>query len=299
MTYLVSCRQRLLFESGNEKEALQEAVKLIRFGHRIENSQGPLVNYLVAIAIRATGVQDLRRWLRRTGVVIEDLKPLIEEVGRYPVSAGAYGENLKVEYILLVGALDQAADGNLQELQMGNLGLGGYIVTRKPFLKPQETKRLLVEDMRQMIENGSKVAVERKAIEFEKKYGPMEGYKSVKSLNNGVGKIILGFLLPTLWHSVLEKDKAEFYMAALQAELALRCHRLARGRLPESLEALVPEYLPAVPLDPYDGKPLKYDPAKRILYAVGQDLMDSGGSSEPDPEKACWDRDEPTFRIEF
>ncbi len=299
LSYLVSCRQRFLYESGKEKEALQEALKLIRFGYRIENSQGPLVNYLVGIAIRAIGVQDLRQGLRRTAVGIEDLKPLIEEVGRYPVRARAYQETLKVEYNWLAGALDQAAAGNSQELAGMASGFWSRIGNRKPFLKPQQTKRLLSKDMRRMIENAAKVAGEREEIDFQKKYGRLKGNKSFDFLNNGVGKVMLSFLLPTWWKSVKEKDIAEFYMAALQAELALRCFQKAHGRLPDSLEALVPEFLRAVPLDPYDGKPLKYDPAKQIIYAVGQDLKDSGGSKEPDSEKACYDRDEPTFRIDF
>lgn len=34
--------------------------------------------------------------------------------------------------------------------------------------------------------------------------------------------------------------------------------RLVRGRWPDTLDALCPEFLPAVPLDPFDGQPLKY-----------------------------------------
>jgi hypothetical protein len=40
--------------------------------------------------------------------------------------------------------------------------------------------------------------------------------------------------------------------------LAIRRHQLDRGSVPPSLEALVPDYLPAVLLDPCDGKPFRY-----------------------------------------
>ena len=40
--------------------------------------------------------------------------------------------------------------------------------------------------------------------------------------------------------------------------LALRLHRSERGKLPATLDALVPKYLPAVPLDPYDDRPFRY-----------------------------------------
>jgi hypothetical protein len=48
--------------------------------------------------------------------------------------------------------------------------------------------------------------------------------------------------------------------------------------LPESLSELVPKYLPKVPIDPFDGKPLRYSKEKGIIYCVGKDLKDSGGS---------------------
>jgi hypothetical protein len=66
--------------------------------------------------------------------------------------------------------------------------------------------------------------------------------------------------------------------------LALERYRLAHGRRPETLEALVPEYLPAIPRDPYVDAPLRY---KRlddgvVVYGVGFDLHDNGGRLHPD-----------------
>ncbi len=40
--------------------------------------------------------------------------------------------------------------------------------------------------------------------------------------------------------------------------LALRLYQLEKGKLPATLDALVPQYLPAVPLDPYDDRPFRY-----------------------------------------
>lgn len=40
----------------------------------------------------------------------------------------------------------------------------------------------------------------------------------------------------------------------------------------------MPEYLSYVPLDPFDGKPIRYIAAAGIVYSVGYDLIDSSGS---------------------
>src|SRR5262245_52643943 len=56
-------------------------------------------------------------------------------------------------------------------------------------------------------------------------------------------------------------------LALLRGHAGLRCARVALaaeryrrkyGDWPPSLTDLVPHYLPAVPLDPFDGKPLRY-----------------------------------------
>lgn len=73
---------------------------------------------------------------------------------------------------------------------------------------------------------------------------------------------------------------------------ALEVWFLDRQGYPESLDALVPEYLPAVPLD-FDGRPIRYarDPAngRYKLWSIGEDGVDDGGVEKmenPRPNKS-------------
>jgi hypothetical protein len=61
--------------------------------------------------------------------------------------------------------------------------------------------------------------------------------------------------------------------------LALERHRLRHGDWPKSLTDLVPELLPTVPLDPFDGRPLRYRRLADgvVVYSVGADGTDDGG----------------------
>ena len=65
----------------------------------------------------------------------------------------------------------------------------------------------------------------------------------------------------------------------LICELALQQWRLEQGSEPKTLADLVPDYLRAVPLDPYCGKRLLYRPTDSgyQLYSVGPDGVDDGG----------------------
>jgi len=70
------------------------------------------------------------------------------------------------------------------------------------------------------------------------------------------------------------------------AAIALRRFQLRHGQLPPSLEALVPEFLPAVPCDYLGAKPLSYRlkaDGSYVLYSVGEDGKDDGGDPTPSP----------------
>ena len=65
-------------------------------------------------------------------------------------------------------------------------------------------------------------------------------------------------------------------IAAVAIERFRRAHA---GQPPATLSALVPEYLAAVPMDPFSGQPLPYHRAADTyaVYSIGQDRIDAGG----------------------
>lgn len=78
---------------------------------------------------------------------------------------------------------------------------------------------------------------------------------------------------------------------------AVERFRLERGRLPETLAALVPEYLDEVPRDYMDGQPLRYrvdGPASFRVWSIGLDFEDDGGEPLSDESN----RGDITWRVE-
>ncbi|TWT41832.1 hypothetical protein RAS1_29550 [Phycisphaerae bacterium RAS1] len=86
--------------------------------------------------------------------------------------------------------------------------------------------------------------------------------------------------------------RADDRMAAIA--LAMRLFEHDHGRRPASLDVLVPDYLSALPLDPFRDAPLVYvaDPECLHLYCVDEDEVDNGGaySRKRDFKKSCADR---------
>jgi hypothetical protein len=87
----------------------------------------------------------------------------------------------------------------------------------------------------------------------------------------------------------LQKVARDLSTGQIQSQAELRCaivalaverYRLVQGAWPESLAALVPELLRAVPVDPFDGLPLRFRRTKEgiVIYSIGPDGTDDDGT---------------------
>ena len=66
--------------------------------------------------------------------------------------------------------------------------------------------------------------------------------------------------------------------------VAIKRYALVSGILPHRLDTMAPDPLPAVPADPYDGRPLRYrrTDGEYVVYSVGPDGRDDGGDAGKD-----------------
>ncbi len=91
-------------------------------------------------------------------------------------------------------------------------------------------------------------------------------------LDNPLGRLLLD-LGGTARGNLLELDDQLLTRRALaRAAVAARRYRADHGgELPPDLQALVPDYLPAVPVDPYDEQPLRYDAEQAQISSAWAD----------------------------
>ncbi|MGQ9649344.1 MAG: hypothetical protein ACUVXJ_04475 [Phycisphaerae bacterium] len=85
-------------------------------------------------------------------------------------------------------------------------------------------------------------------------------------------------MVPSLQRSVILDQNRMASVRAARTGLAIERFRLDHDRFPERLEELVPRYMPALLVDPFDDKPLRYrvtDDAV-IIYSIGEDGVDDG-----------------------
>ena len=79
----------------------------------------------------------------------------------------------------------------------------------------------------------------------------------------------------------MKEGALEALMLTTRAGLACKIYKAKIGRYPANLEALVPDILPEVPIDPFTGKPLvfKIDGGQLLIYSMGSNQKDDGGRS--------------------
>jgi len=85
---------------------------------------------------------------------------------------------------------------------------------------------------------------------------------------------------PTAETFPMAVDRGEVKLQAIKLILAGQAYRRTHGTFPKELDLLVPEYLDELPIDPYDGKPMKYrntGDGPPIVYSVLKNQIDDGG----------------------
>jgi hypothetical protein len=145
----------------------------------------------------------------------------------------------------------------------------------RPLLGQLDEPTLLVlsNQMQRVLANREPVAaVHARERQAQQRANGWVGRRNVWLLHWGLGYNKL-FYLP------IERGERDARLKLLIAEAAVHRYQLAHQASPGSLDELVPRFLPAVPTDPFGGRPLRYrrTPDGFLVYSVGEDEVDDGG----------------------
>jgi hypothetical protein len=82
--------------------------------------------------------------------------------------------------------------------------------------------------------------------------------------------------------SIKHEDRANTQLELLRLAAALAVYRADHGAYPDTLDSLVPDVVPQLPVDLYHAKPFIYqrDADGYLLYSTGPNGIDDGGSNQ-------------------
>jgi hypothetical protein len=114
---------------------------------------------------------------------------------------------------------------------------------------------------------------------FPRRLRQNEVFSQAATIASNIDLIWSGMVFDGLKKVASREARSLAYLRVAQTAVALERFRSVHAGYPESLSELTPNYLNAVPADPFDGQSLRYHKADKgyVLYSIGPDLNDDGG----------------------
>lgn len=301
----LSCMRHL--GEGAVDAAIDDAVAVMKLGH-LAGRNGFMVELLIGMAVEGTG----RRMAERivfSGHCTDAQLQKLEDFLREPPGPLRFGRHQLVGERL--GGLDHvvqmARSGRISISPMeGNPAAGAGMAARilsgiQRSAVDWESVLIAVNGNYDRIEEAISMPAANgvKRIEAADRAMAALARKSAGSIapllsgrgarGKAIGEWVSRDLQPAI-QQVLKADlRNESEHVLLLTAIAAERYRIRHGRVPGSLPELVPEFLPAVPLDPCSGGPLVYRPAGRpfTLYSVGTNGVDDQGVRMEENPMAC------------
>ncbi|HIJ65905.1 MAG TPA: hypothetical protein HPP77_08125 [Candidatus Hydrogenedentes bacterium] len=279
-------------EQGAAEAAYASLMDAILLGRTLKN-EPLLISQLVRIALHNTSIAGLERTLNHVQFEDIHLASLAAALASEETSEGLL-KFMVGERCMVIGQAFRPMSKGLESAYGSAYPLSG--------LEPGVAylKRLGYWDldcstylgiMGRFVDLCSEPPVNRLALAREAE----DDIQSISMWQGGLSRATL----PRLMGTVQVHDSGIIQLRIARTVLAIERYRLKNHRLPKSLADLVPAYLDSVPIDAYDGNPLRYTRTEHgyVVYTIGPDLEDDGGI-EAESAKKAWTEGDWTFTVE-
>jgi hypothetical protein len=149
------------------------------------------------------------------------------------------------------------------------------------FAWSHQNERCYLEQMQHLLEVARAAVVKKSLADVQPAFARLEEESTSKNWYDRLRCPSL-LVVPQISHHVKKAMRAETERSLTLCAVALKRYSLRYGKMPASLDSLVPEFLSSVPIDYMDGKPVKYHlnaDGSFTLYSVGEDGKDDGGDT--------------------
>jgi len=261
-------------ESKNSEKALESIHSTFSLA---KSSNVPLLlNQLIRIAVKATAYKNIERTVNRVQLTEEQLMMLSSWIEEADNDEG-YKRALIGENCIGLNTFR----GHVKEISgefgsKGGLGIVFLAFWRITGLNNRDATEY-IKIMQEFID-AMELSANERLLAFDSIQKDVDSGKR--------GGFLTRMLMPAFGRIMQIEIRHLAHLRATQTALAIERYRSTEGRLPQSLENLVPAYMEVVPTDPFDGQDLKYRTLETgfVVYSVGEDLTDEGGA-ERDSKK--------------
>ncbi len=276
-----------LAKLGKDKEAMDEALKSANIGQKIQSSQAIIIDYLVGASMKKTGLQTAQQILSQSKLDPNAINQYTQEMNQYYNNEDGFIASLKNEYYTETYIFELLKANRLKNEDTQSL--------KKNYYFSPNTTELLYANLWRTYINSIKGSCDNIDAINVSKISP-NNFAQLYIERNAIGEKLYDIVADSnIKNHLFHRCDEDVLIGSTQTMFAMKAYKDKNGHYPNTLDDLVPGYLPSVPLDPYDNKELKYSVDKKIIYSIGKDLKDSGGSTGDDWSKMA----DPTFTVNF
>jgi hypothetical protein len=261
-------------EDGDLPGAFRSWRAIINIGRSV-GDEPTLGSALIRASIHAVAVSRLE-WILAQSEPSDELlsgaQRLLEEEERQPLLlVGARGERAGID-----GLLEAVQRGDIKAWELsGKLGSKG----REELYSPEAIRLIVIpaftKSFRADILRMNTRFVEIAKLPPEEQSKPLRELEAQAKERSSLQRLVEPVYVKVA--NACRRDRAGIRCA--QAIIAAERHRRKTGHFPSTLEELVPAFLAKVPLDPFDGQPLRMRRIedRLVIYSVSLNEKDDGG----------------------
>ena len=269
---MLSLEFHLRLREGNTAAATRSLRTLFRLGRSLEN-EPILISQLVQVAIHQMGLELVRKHVPLANFADDEVEMLQNEIREIDV---------KQSFVLAQqGERVFGISAFTNQEEMAAIVGGSGAASR--LLGSNEDFAFYLETMTNVVEAVKKPWPEAMAASTES----AELIEArTKTWLERLRYPVTAMLVPAVEAALSAAAQGHAACQLTDAALAIERFQRSHGALPPSWDDLVPEFLPAVPLDPFDdaARPLRFrrDEESLRIYSIGRDRVDDGGDFDGD-----------------
>jgi hypothetical protein len=251
------------------RAASARADRLSRLADQVRNG-GPLIHYLVGVAIHSIALQPIREELPR----IQDraaLEALLKLARDYEKRRIPLWKCMQEEYYFGLSVYRDIAEGRTD---YGKVASNDTQTGKRTRASSLLAGRLMVKTALPEYHRLMQRTVEELKLPFGER-----PQRTAEDIERETRHPLNQILLP-VFAQASDKEASEVAIMRLVGyTAAIRLHKMRTGKYPASLEAL---QLGEMSIDPFSGKPFVYKTDPRfgfLLYSVSENRVDDGGQS--------------------
>lgn len=291
LSQIILRQARLAYENEDDNSALRYNLIVSQFGLRLTESRGTLTQFISGVAIQSIALNTIRKHADFLSPPADPLRVYLHKLTGHEISP----EGLRIAY-KLENRLFANAAAKLKPLNMSGFHKmpEAWLLHIPRLYQPNRTTRWnaeIIQSLIQQVDSPSSPATNSEAMRLLQRHTEATWLGRVE---NQAGRTFLALAVPISQRVNVIHLRAQADLRLTRLYLAMRLYHLDHaGKLPESLDELVPAYLPEIPLDPFDHLPLRYDPALTTIWSTGHKRLNVTEADGKLPQ------DMPAYRLRF